>query len=254
MATLKQPFLFLNDSFGRVQPNADMYLYEPGSLTPKLAYTDKDLKFPHTFPIKSDARGIFPPIYITGEYRVIIYSQGKKERDFNLVSSDELGTDFSQLVVDTESDIQESVYSYAKNQATDFDKKGGDYFTDLLYNLQPLSIGNSDTVIGSVDNLTREEMFYCEVVSRGVTIEYKVDDQNSGKGVSTVTQVGPFDFSIDLEVNLKQAFVRFFNFETGISGRVAPSYELTSPNSITVYNVSSGSSELLYSSIKGILE
>lgn len=59
---------------GTVSPGAKMYLYEVGSTTPYMTYSDPNYSFPQSAPIIADASGYFPQVYIKhdGIYKIII--------------------------------------------------------------------------------------------------------------------------------------------------------------------------------------
>lgn len=59
---------------GSVEAGAKLYVYEPGTLTPKSVYSDSALSVPHANPVVADASGRFETIYIdpSDTYRFIL--------------------------------------------------------------------------------------------------------------------------------------------------------------------------------------
>lgn len=51
---------------------SELYFYEAGTTTDKTVYTDPDLSIAHPQPVPAEANGVFPAIYLTGTYKVVL--------------------------------------------------------------------------------------------------------------------------------------------------------------------------------------
>lgn len=106
MATLKQEFIYFNDEYGRIRPNAKMKFFEAGTSTPKATYTGVDLVNPNPWPVVASGDGVFPPIFLeAGGYKVEVYDEDdeliRTRDDLNVAETTILSTSdfyFSTLV------------------------------------------------------------------------------------------------------------------------------------------------------------
>lgn len=68
--TLNEAIVTVFDDNGNPVPGALLYVYNPGTTTPRTVYTDDGLTIAHTQPIEADSAGKFSVIYLpTGTYK-----------------------------------------------------------------------------------------------------------------------------------------------------------------------------------------
>jgi hypothetical protein len=74
MPTLFFPFGGSFDGNGAPRAGALLYFYQTGTTTPQNTYTDSTLATPNTNPVVADSNGLFPPIYLAGnfDYKAIL--------------------------------------------------------------------------------------------------------------------------------------------------------------------------------------
>ena len=65
---------------------AKLYFYVVGSATPKDSYTTAAATVAHANPVVSDAKGVFPAIYITGDYDWVLQDKNSVQRNTGSVS------------------------------------------------------------------------------------------------------------------------------------------------------------------------
>jgi hypothetical protein len=109
MGTLKQEFIYFNDSVGRVIPNASLEFYEAGTTTLKDTYTEKTLTNKNPWPLVSDGAGRFSVIWLgSGGYKLKV-----KDKDGVLIEErDDIG--LSESGIDTTAAIYFATLADAK--------------------------------------------------------------------------------------------------------------------------------------------
>lgn len=108
MGTLKQEFIYFNDTVGRVIPNAELYFYDAGTTTPKNTYTSKSLQNANPWPLVADSAGRFPVAWLENSaYRVIVKDDAgvtiEDRDDINAVESELNAT--SAIYFEDEADL-----------------------------------------------------------------------------------------------------------------------------------------------------
>lgn len=81
------------DGLGQPYVNAEVRFYQAGTTTPAVVYTDAAFSVPHAQPIKADARGVLPPIYLSPSlgYRVITFApDGTELNDIDNITGGQL--------------------------------------------------------------------------------------------------------------------------------------------------------------------
>ena len=68
MASLMSPPYFNVGAGLTTADGAKLFFYVVGSATPKDTYTTAAATVAHANPVIADAKGVFPAIYITGDY------------------------------------------------------------------------------------------------------------------------------------------------------------------------------------------
>ena len=66
---------------------AQLFFFSPGSAVEKAVYIDQSATTPYTQPVEADALGVFPVIWIQGNYKV----QLKDENDVQIREQDPVG-------------------------------------------------------------------------------------------------------------------------------------------------------------------
>jgi hypothetical protein len=94
MGQYANTIIFFNDEVGRVIPNATIETYKAGTTDIKNTYTDQTLVNANEWPTKSDARGVFPALWLeSGGYRFVV-----KDKD-GVVQFDRDNINVSESVV-----------------------------------------------------------------------------------------------------------------------------------------------------------
>ena len=66
------PYQTVVDSTGTPVPGALLYFYASGTNTPLTTYSDALLTVPNPNPVKANAAGVFPNIFMVGNYKVVL--------------------------------------------------------------------------------------------------------------------------------------------------------------------------------------
>jgi hypothetical protein len=66
------PYQTVVDSTGTPVPGALLYFYASGTNTPLTTYSDALLTVPNPNPVKANAAGVFPNIFMAGNYKVVL--------------------------------------------------------------------------------------------------------------------------------------------------------------------------------------
>ena len=66
------PYQFVVDGTGVPIPGALLYFYSSGTSSPLTTYSDPLLTVPNSNPVVANAAGVFPNIFLNGDYKVVL--------------------------------------------------------------------------------------------------------------------------------------------------------------------------------------
>ena len=162
------------DVGGGIKPasGAQLFFYEPGTSTFKDTFTDVNGIFPSTNPVIADSRGVFPSIFLTGTYKVVlkdknnsqIWSEPAVQYDYSFDSASEAAlaeftADGQFVIVEFEADGEAAIDNFTADgqvAIVEFTVDGETAIDDFNFNSQEDITKAIDSVLQSIDGVVEE--------------------------------------------------------------------------------------------------